>query len=182
MDKISGIYKISNKITGDFYIGSSKNIKSRWNDHKSPSRWSRQPGMKLYQDFQKYGLDNFTFEIIEETTSLHEREQYWMDILKPTYNSIRANGWDIERYNRWKEFHRDELLTKCKDYYDSHRDEQLSKKKSWYKLHGSKKRDNYNRLCCYNGETLTLGALTRRFQRQKIPHATIEAKKYLVDQ
>ena len=38
-----------------------------------------------------------------------------------------------------------------------------------------------SQLCSYNGETLTLSALSRRFQRMKIPHATTEAKKYLIN-
>ena len=32
-EKISGVYKITNTITGDFYIGSSKNVKKRWVEH-----------------------------------------------------------------------------------------------------------------------------------------------------
>lgn len=75
MNKVSGIYKITNNITGDFYIGGSKDIKMRWKDHKSPSKWARWPGMKLYQAFIKYGLDQFKFEVIEETSMLKEREQ-----------------------------------------------------------------------------------------------------------
>ena len=35
-DKVSGIYKITNTITGEFYIGSSKNIRQRWYTHKIP--------------------------------------------------------------------------------------------------------------------------------------------------
>lgn len=63
-NKISGIYKITNKITGDFYIGSSKNIKSRWINHKKPYTWKLYPRVKLYQAFLKYGLDNFTFDML----------------------------------------------------------------------------------------------------------------------
>ena len=39
MNKISGVYKITNNITGDCYIGSSSNIKQRWAAEKSPSTW-----------------------------------------------------------------------------------------------------------------------------------------------
>lgn len=35
MNKISGVYKITNTITGDSYIGSSKNVKDRWKAHIS---------------------------------------------------------------------------------------------------------------------------------------------------
>ena len=158
MKKISGVYKITNNITGDFYIGSSKNIKQRWAAEKSPSTWSTFPGMKLYQAIINYGLENFEFEIIEETTSLHEREQYYIDLLQPSYNNYRASGQDVERKNEYLQ------SDKCKC---SHR--KANKK-------------YYNRLCLYEGEHLTLGALKSRFQKQGIPHPTLEAKKYLLEE
>lgn len=99
-NKITGIYKITNIITGEFYIGSSKNIKQRWVSHKNPAFQAQHPNVKLYQVITQYGLDNFTFEIIEETNNLKEREQYWVDQLKPSYNVRRANGRAIEQYKQ----------------------------------------------------------------------------------
>ena len=152
--KISGVYKITNKITGDFYIGSSKNIERRWSNHKSPSKWKLRSGMKLYQAFIKYGLNNFTFDIIEETTDLHNREQYYIEQLNPSYNNLYAKGRNTERRKEWKKTNRDKQLAKMKDYN--------------------------NRLCFYENETLTLGALSRRFRRQGIANPCKEAKKYLL--
>ena len=151
---ISGVYKITNNITGDFYIGSSKDIKKRWAVHKCVSVWKLRPGMKLYQAFIKYGLNNFTFDIIEETTDLHNREQYYIEQLKPSYNNLCAKGRNIERRKEWKKTNRDKQLVKMKDYN--------------------------NRLCFYENETLTLGALSRRFFKQGIPHSTLKAKEYLL--
>lgn len=160
MEKISGVYKITNTITGDFYIGSSRDIKSRLAGHKCPSIWKRHPNSPLYLDFQKYGLENFKFDIIEETTSLHEREQHFIDLLQPTYNSNRANGFDVEKHrNSVKKYMQTEK------YKDIH---QKSNKKWGY------------RLCLYENETLTLKALSGRFYKQGIPHAALEAKKYLL--
>ena len=176
-NKITGVYKITNIITGDFYIGSSKNIEKRWAAHKSPSRWKRNPNVKLYKAFINYGLDNFTFEILEETDNLREREQHYIERLKPTYNDRHANGYNIERrkesfrrHNKeWHKSHQNEMLTYSKAYYQANRDECLDKMKA-----------NYSRLCFYEGETLTLKALSSRFFRQGIPHARLEAKKYLL--
>lgn len=64
--EISGIYKITNAITKDFYIGSSNDIKRRWVEHKKPSRWNKYSNNPMYQDMQKYGLDKFEFEILAE--------------------------------------------------------------------------------------------------------------------
>ena len=93
-EKISGVYKITNTITGDFYIGSSKDVKRRWREHKKPSTWKRFPNSPMYQDMQKYGVDKFAFEILEEVEieKLKEKEQKFIEILKPTYNNINAKG------------------------------------------------------------------------------------------
>ena len=158
MKKISGIYKITNTITGDFYIGSSKNVKQRLAQHKCPSRWNDNPNSPLYLDMRKYGTDKFEFQVIEEVEvdKLKEKEQEFIEKLQPTYNSNRANGFDFERRKKYKkEYNKSD---RCKEY--------------------NKKYDN--QLCCYNGEVLTLCALSTRFQRASIPHPTQEAKKYLL--
>ena len=132
MIKISGIYKITNTITGDFYIGSSRNIKLRYANHKSPSNWKKYPNIKLYKAMQKYGMDNFIIDIIEETFNLKEREQYYIDQLKPIYNNYRANGLDIERY-------KESCKRSSKAWYESHKDDNRYKRsayyKEWYGLH-----------------------------------------------
>ena len=156
--KISGVYKIINTVTGDFYIGSSKNVKSRWAVHKCQTTWKNNPNNPMYLDMKHYGTDKFEFQMIEEVEpeSLKETEQKFIETLNPTYNNRRANGRDIERQ---KEYHKSD---KCKEYYKEYNKE--------YK----------NQLCCYNGETLTLNALYQRFQRAGVEHPTAEAKKYLL--
>ena len=91
-EKIIGVYKIVNTITGDFYIGSSKDVKHRLAVHKCPSVWKQYPNKQLYQDMQKYGVDKFVFEILEEVKSeyLKEREQCFIETLKPIYNDRNA--------------------------------------------------------------------------------------------
>ena len=191
--KISGVYKVTNNITGDFYIGSSRNIKKRWSNHKSSSVWKRYPNSRLYKDMAQYGKDKFIFEVIEETTDLHNREQYYIEQLKPSYNSFWAYGHDTERYKEhnkayskeWYKAHQNEMLAKSKAYYEAHRDEHLAKCKAYMEAHRNellaKSKVYYSRLCLYEGETLTLHALTSRLFRQGIPHATIEAKRYLIE-
>ena len=164
--KVCGIYKITNTITGDFYIGSSKNVKKRWSNHKWPSRWKQYPNNPMYLDFQKYGVDKFVFEILEvvEPMELKEKEQQFIELLKPIYNNYNAKGWNVERR---KESHR----KSNKEYQKSDKGKESHRK-------ANNKYDN--QLCFYNGETLTLNALTKRFRRRGIPHPTLEAKKYLL--
>ena len=101
--KISAVYKIMNTVTKDFYIGSSKDVKSRWACHKCPSTWKQCPNKQLYKDMQKYSVDKFEFDILCEVESerLKETEQKFIEMLKPTYNSNNANGLDIERQKKY---------------------------------------------------------------------------------
>ena len=162
MNKIIGVYKITNTITGDFYIGSSKNIKERWREHKWSSTWNRCKSNPMYQDMQKYGTDKFAFEILTEVEidKLKEAEQYFIETLKPIYNNYYANGLNIER---------------CKEYQKEYQKTEKGKDS-----HRKSNNKYSNQLCFYNNETLTLGALRTRFRSQGIPHPVIEAKKYLL--
>ena len=173
--KIIGIYKITNTITNDFYIGSSKDVKERWRSHKRPSIWNQSPNNPMYLDMRKYGLENFVFELLAEVEieQLKETEQQFIEKLKPTYNDRNANGWDIERYKEYKKEY--QKSDKYKEYQKEYQ------KTDKYKEYHRKASNKYNnQLCYYNGETLTLGALRTRFRSQGIPHPTIEAKKYLL--
>ena len=170
--KICGIYKITNTITGDFYIGSSKNVKKRWESHKCPSTWKKHSNNQLYKDMQKYGLDKFDFQVIAEVEEifLKEKEQKFIETLKPTYNSNNAKGLDIERRKKYcKEYEKSDKRKKC------HKEYKKSKKYKKYQ------KEYDNQLCYFNNEVLTLTALKTRFLRQGIPHPTIEAKKYLLN-
>ena len=75
----TGIYKITSP-TGRVYIGQAKNIKSRWSSYKTMHH-SIVGQIKLYRSFVKHGVENHTFEIIEECSieQLNKRERFWQD-------------------------------------------------------------------------------------------------------
>lgn len=82
---ICGIYKITNKINGKCYIGQSIHIQQRFYRHKLKA--TQDDGIEnkpLYLAIKKYGLENFTFDIIEEISchDLNTREQYWINHYK----------------------------------------------------------------------------------------------------
>ena len=160
--KISGIYKITNTISGDFYIGSSKDVKHRWASHKCPSKWNDYPNNPLYLDMQKHGVDKFEFKILAEVEEekLKETEQKFIETLKPTYNNYRANGFDVERYKDYQKKYKKQYQ-KSDKYKESHR-------------------KYNNQLCLYNGEIIKLNALRMRFYRAGIENPTLEAKKYIL--
>lgn len=92
----SGIYKITNEITGKFYIGSTKDIDWRWHVHKHDLRAGTHCNPKLQHSWNFYGEDKFSFMVLEEVESdqqkLFEREQYYLDTFKPY---IRGMGYNI---------------------------------------------------------------------------------------
>lgn len=86
----SGIYKITNIITFDFYIGSAVYIKNRWANHRCLFRANKHANLYFQNTWNKYGEENFKFEVLEycEKEKLIEREQHWLNYLKPKYNIV----------------------------------------------------------------------------------------------
>jgi len=65
-NKVSGIYTVTNKTTGRLYIGESLDIYRRWHDEHIPQlRKDRHYNKELQKDFNKYGEENFSFDILE---------------------------------------------------------------------------------------------------------------------
>ena len=100
-----GIYKITNLITKKIYIGQSVDIERRWKQHiessKNPTNSSYYN--QLYTDFRYYGINNFSFEVLEtidkkDKKLLNELELKYMkkfDTLKSGYNIAAAAGQSI---------------------------------------------------------------------------------------
>lgn len=147
MKKVSAVYKITNKVTGECYVGSSVDVYRRWANHKCPSKWKQHPNNKMYQDMQKYGVDQFKFEIIvpAATTHLKMCEQEFIDIYHPKYNSNKANiGTTVSQTDEYTEYHR-QYLQANKEYNKEHKEycrkwakEHRDYFKKWYKEHKTK--------------------------------------------
>lgn len=82
-----GIYKITNNITGKVYVGCSAKIEKRWSQH--------QKGKESYisKAIVKYGLDNFSFDII--ITCPVFCFDYWEKHYVNLYNSVSPNGYNL---------------------------------------------------------------------------------------
>lgn len=77
-----GIYKITRLKTKEIYIGKSTDIKARWQQHaKSAFHCGTISHSVLHTTMEKDGIDNFTWELLEEVPKdkLGEREKYWIE-------------------------------------------------------------------------------------------------------
>lgn len=87
MNGIGYIYKITNKINGMFYIGKSKSTADiRYKSHLKQAIKNKELNItssRLYNAMNKYGLENFEVEILEECPyeNLSDRERYWISEL-----------------------------------------------------------------------------------------------------
>ena len=93
-----GIYKITNIQTNECYIGQSVDIYKRWNEHcKCGLGIDTPPGNKLYKAMQKYGLENFTFELLTTCPKeeLDSKEKYFIKLYQAKefgYNGTAGNN------------------------------------------------------------------------------------------
>ena len=80
----TGIYKITHLETGQAYIGQASNVADRFKEHIKCGLGIDTPANKLYTAMQKYGVENFTFELLEECSraQLNEREKYYIELYK----------------------------------------------------------------------------------------------------
>ena len=82
-DKICGIYKITNQETDECYIGQAVDVATRWKDHAKCGLGIDTPANnKLYKAMQEYGLNKFSFELIEKCDRdlLNEKEKYYIEL------------------------------------------------------------------------------------------------------
>jgi group I intron endonuclease len=98
MDKIQGVYRIKNLINNKIYIGSSHDIYHRWYVHKYRLLNNKHHSPYLQASWDKYGSENFIFEIIEYASKEQQLivvEQKWIDDTK-CYE--RQNGYNVSRF------------------------------------------------------------------------------------
>lgn len=92
----TGIYKITNIKTKECYIGQAVNLSDRWKQHAKAGLGIDTPqGNKLYKAMQEFGIQNFSWEVIEECprADLDEKERYYIKLYQSKeygYNTLKG--------------------------------------------------------------------------------------------
>lgn len=89
------VYKFTNMINGKSYIGKSKRIKRRFQEHVNGSVW-RIAGKQscISKAIGKYGIENFSFEILKECSSPEEMNEKEFEFILE-YDTISPNGYNL---------------------------------------------------------------------------------------
>jgi DNA repair exonuclease SbcCD ATPase subunit len=93
-ESFSGIYKITNETNQMCYVGQAVDIAKRWKTHlKRAVGAEGVVNNKLYPAMQEFGVENFSFEVIDrcDKDKLNEREQYWQK-----FYEARSFGYSIK--------------------------------------------------------------------------------------
>ena len=103
MDKKLVIYKITNKINGHIYIGQTNDFDRRVKNHINTAlrKWKGYE-RPLYQAMIKYGVENFTFEIIDTADSydeLNQKEIYYIDYYQSSVDYGKGYNLDLGGHN-----------------------------------------------------------------------------------
>lgn len=91
---VCGIYKITDLLTQQCYIGQSVNISDRFKQHCKCGLGIDAPASnKLYNTMQRDKLQNFTFEILEQCSreQLNQKEAFWISMYKSNIYGLNTN-------------------------------------------------------------------------------------------
>jgi group I intron endonuclease len=174
------VYKIFNDVDTEFYVGSTvKSLPKRKAQHKKKAEVA--PDRKIYKHLQAIGWDNVKIELIENypcvsKAELLEREKYYIELLKPSLNSVRVVLTEEEKEEeRQKQFvklneymkanpeikkasdkksyekRREVILEQHKQYYESNKELKQQQQRDYYALNKEKIRaESKKRVSCPN--------------------------------
>ena len=126
---IVGIYKIENKFNGKVYIGQSIDINRRFKEHKNSLKNNKHHNTHLQYAFNKYGEDNFTFEIIDvcEIDELDALERLYINKYECKHDEW---GYNLEDGGNENKKLSKAALEKRQEFWNSEKGQQLKKEYS----------------------------------------------------
>jgi group I intron endonuclease len=127
------VYKITNKITGDFYIGKTvRTLEQRMKAHMSKHKMG---DTYLYRAMKKYGFSNFSIECVqkyEDEDMLNEGEILYIKKLSPEYNMTSGgdggNTSKSEKYQDYMKFRSLLISGELNPFYGKKHSEETKRK------------------------------------------------------
>lgn len=105
------IYKITNLVNHKVYIGKTQlSIEERFKEHVRDSRRECEEKRPLYDAMNKYGIENFVIELIEDNISdedINNKEQFYIKQYNSYIGFENSNGYnatlggDGRKYKNW---------------------------------------------------------------------------------
>jgi group I intron endonuclease len=121
-EKVSGIYKIINKVNGKYYIGNTTKLGNRWCQHKGSLKYQRHVNSHLQSAWNKYGGNNFNFVIVEKVLldKLVVTEQKYLDIAKNEQDKCYNQNFSANSVLQTEEM-KEKIRNTLKKYYMTHK-------------------------------------------------------------
>ena len=128
-----GIYLMTNTVTGDRYVGLSKQIEQRWQMHRSQLERGIHKNEFLLHLAQEHGVSSFQFEILEvypqegrfssvNGLKLKQIERAWIEKLNPSINLNKTNLGRRRLQEAWTEERRQRMSTLMNDFWQRRRE------------------------------------------------------------
>lgn len=92
----AGIYLLMNKKNQKYYIGMSRDLKTRLNNYLYLDRLEANKASRINKALLKYGYSNFSVNVLEfsysrKTQDLRLMEDFYIKVFKPQYNIARSH-------------------------------------------------------------------------------------------
>jgi len=127
------VYRITNVVTKESYIGLTSDFGKRISQHIRESRLNRSCNRKLYKSMAEYGIENFCWWVIEETED-ESREKYWIDEYDSWNNGL--NGTIDGKGNRFTYSNGIKSIGSCGERCVKITDEMIELAKEQYQKNG----------------------------------------------
>lgn len=83
------VYAVVNKVSGEKYVGLSKDVDKRFKSHIRDAKLERYENRKISKNIREYGRENFEVIVLEETSD-KSREKYWIEKLDTFNNGLNG--------------------------------------------------------------------------------------------
>jgi len=177
----SGVYIIKNIINSKFYLGSSVDLRKRKNNHFSDLNFNRHHSTALQNAYNKYGKENFEFEVIAICPPEYciKLEQWFIDNMKPNYNICKIAGSMFGR--KHSEETKLKISKKAKGRVNSRESIERQRQKVIGRKHSKEAIEKMRRIKLEKGCTMTEESKKSISEKNSIPVLKIDKQGNIVD-